>query len=156
MAMTSPLDQPESPRRYRKVALRCAVALACAGLAAGCGTTQAPSHSGSRGPASTASAAKVSLDVTIGGSPTSAPQHWTLHCDPAGGTLPDAAAACSSLAKLKSVFSPPAAHVMCPMIMRDAGAATVTGFWYGRPVHQVIYDGGCDLGKWNVLHQIFN
>jgi hypothetical protein len=156
MAMTRQLDQPGSASRYRKLTLRCVLALACAGLAAGCGSTPAPSHTAANGGKGTTSAAKVSLDVTISGSPTAGRQHWTLRCDPAGGTLPDAATACASLAKLKTLFEPQPVGVMCPMIMRDAGTATVTGFWYGRPVHQVIFDGSCDLGKWNLLHQIFN
>lgn len=54
-----------------------------------------------------------------------------------------------------SLFGPLPAQVACPMIMGNAGRATVTGTYLGRPVHASIVDGGCDLSRWAKLRQIF-
>lgn len=152
------MSSPPPKRRPRTIFARGTAAAACALLAAACGSTAAPgaaagSHSGS---AATTSDAKVSLDVTFAASPGSAARHYTLTCEPAGGTMPDAATACGRLLKATELFAPKPAHVMCPMIMASAGRAVVSGSYLGRPVHETIVDGGCDLTRWQQLNQIFN
>jgi Subtilisin inhibitor-like len=139
---------------------RGAMTAACAVLAAACGSTTAPgagsgSSATSSRPASTASAAKASLDITLSGG-SAATQHWTLRCDPPGGTHPDPAAICSQLLKVKNIFKPQLVKVMCPMILADAKSFVISGTWYGHKVNETIVDGGCDLGRWSVLHQAFN
>ncbi|HTZ91454.1 MAG TPA: SSI family serine proteinase inhibitor [Streptosporangiaceae bacterium] len=135
-------------------------------LAAACGSTAAPGNAGSTGPATSApaasssgpattDAAKTSLEVRFSGSPTTAPAHYTLRCDPDGGTVADPAGACAKLMRGASLFAPLPAHVACPMIMANAGRATVTGSYLGRPVHETIVDGGCDLSRWAKLRLIF-
>jgi hypothetical protein len=42
------------------------------------------------------------------------------------------------------------------MIMANAGRATVTGSYLGRPVHESIVDGGCDLSRWDKLREVFS
>ena len=144
----------------------CAAAGACALLVAACGSAAAPDSgaggstssspaAGSSGPATTATA-KISLDVNFSGSPTTAAVHYTLRCDPDGGTLTDPAAACARLMKGTSLFGPLPAHVECPMIMANSGRATVTGSYLGRPVHETVVDGGCDLSRWAKLKQVFS
>jgi hypothetical protein len=93
--------------------------------------------------------------VSFSGSPTTAAAHYTLRCDPAGGTVTNPAAACTRLMRGASLFGPLPAHVACPMIMVDAGRAIVTGSYLGRPVHETIVDGGCDLSRWAKLRQVF-
>jgi Subtilisin inhibitor-like len=140
----------------------CALAAGCAVLAAACGSTAAPtagqasSSPASSSTGSTTAAAKVSLEVSFSGSAGVAPSHYTLRCEPTSGTMPDAAAACAKLLKITDLFSPPAAHVMCPMIMASAGRATVTGTYFGKQVHETILDGGCDLARWAKLKQVFS
>ena len=153
MRMSSPLPQPG----HRVIVTRAVAAAACALLAAACGSTAGPStasgsHSGTAG---TASAARVSLDVTFAASRSTAGKHYTLTCDPAGGTTPDAATACGKLLKTTGLFAPKSAHVMCPMILASAGRATVSGTYLGKKVHETIIDGGCDIGRWQQLKQIF-
>jgi hypothetical protein len=137
------------------------IGLATAGglLAAGCGSTAAPgaapagSHSGT---ASTTSAAKVNLDVTLAGLGPGPTKHWVLRCDPPGGNTPDAASMCQKLLAHKSVFDKTPTHIMCPMIMADAKSYIVNGTWFGKPIHESIVDGGCSLGRWAQLGEIFN
>jgi hypothetical protein len=170
MAMTPRPDEVQA--RYRMSLARGAAVAACALLAAACGSTVAPTtgaptagaqatggagpNSAASGSASTASAAKVSLDVTFAASASSPATHYTLRCEPAGGTTPDPAAACSRLLAGASLFGSRPRHVMCPMIMASAGRARVTGTYLGKTVRETIVDGGCDLARWAELKAVFS
>ncbi len=145
-----------APHRYRMIVTRGMAATACAVLAAACGSTAAPGAGSGSGSASTTSAAKISLTVTFAASPTTAARHYTLKCEPAGGTAPDTVTACSKLLKSKNLFGPKPAHVMCPMILASAGRATVSGTYLGKKVHETVLDGGCDLARYQQLQLIFN
>jgi hypothetical protein len=135
----------------------CLVSVALTGvLAAACGSASSSSAAGS-GAGGRAKPPKISLDVTVTGADGVKAKHWTLHCDPAGGTRPDPAAACHVLQTVKSnPFTPLPKGIMCPMIVAGTKRATVTGTWYGKPVHMTIYDGGCYLERWAKVGQIFN
>jgi hypothetical protein len=157
MAMTPQL-RPAQPR-YRK-ALTCLVlTAACGALAAACGSAAAPGSSAPAGrthSAGTASAAKASLDI-VATAPGGNEQHWTLRCDPPGGTKPDPAAICSQLVADKGIFvTQTNVRVECPMIMASARSFIVNGTWFGTQVHETVIDGGCSLGRWTKLDQIFN
>ena len=151
--MTLPAGISGRPHQARSsrppVLLAALAALAAAAIAVtGC----ASSGSGGGG---TAKPAKVSLtfQVTHGSGP--AFQHWTLRCDPAGGTHPAASATCASLLTLKDPFAPPK-RMNCPMILRTDRRIVVNGVWFGKEVHRVILDGGCDMALFTKLHQIFH
>jgi hypothetical protein len=154
MGMTS---RPR-PASYRTLLTRGVMIAACGVLAAACGSTVAPTNSAktsNTNSAGTTSAAKVSLDVVLqngNGTPVS---HWTLRCEPTGGTYPDAANACGKLLGYKNIFTPQPAHVMCPMIMADARSYIVYGTYLGKTVHETIVDGGCSITRWSELNQIF-
>jgi hypothetical protein len=138
------------------------IGLAAAGglLAAGCGSAAAPApspaHAGTSGGTSTTSAAKVNLDVTLAGLGPGPAKHWVLRCDPPGGNTPDAASMCQKLLSDKTVFDKTPGHIMCPMIMADAKSYIVNGTFFGKPIHESIVDGGCELARWAQLGQIFN
>jgi hypothetical protein len=146
------------PVPARRAGLAGAAVAAIAVLAA-CGSVAAPGSSGSSGSgAGTAPAAapKASLTITVENGPGKPISHWTLTCDPAGGTHPDAAAACGQLLALKDPFAPVKTGTECPMILASSKSATFTGTWYGQKVNTTIKDGGCDLGKWSELNQVMN
>jgi len=158
MGMTSDLKQGTT-----RILTRGALIAACGLAAAACGSAAAPtatapasSARSSTGTGATTSAAKVSLTIEKTGGSGSAPQHWTLRCEPAGGSFPDPATACAQLTKLRTIFSPAPRHVMCPMIMADARSYIVSGTFLGQKVHQSIVDGGCQLSRWSQLNKIFN
>jgi Subtilisin inhibitor-like len=119
-------------------------------------TTSAGTSSAGTSSAGTTSAAKVSLTVVEAGVGTSPTRHWTLRCDPPGGTTPDPAAMCTRLLAFKDIFTPAPTHVMCPMIMADARTYIVEGTWFGKQIHESIADGGCSLARWAELGQVFN
>ena len=114
-------------------------------------TAISPGTDGSASPAPTGPGT-VNLVVSLAGSNA---RHWSLQCDPAGGNVADPQSACHRLLAQRSIFSPPAHNVMCPQIMSDAPAFLVSGTFLGQKVHETIRAGGCDLGKWSVLHKIF-
>ncbi|HXW44087.1 MAG TPA: SSI family serine proteinase inhibitor [Streptosporangiaceae bacterium] len=160
MAMTSFLRTAGTQPRYRMLLTRGALIAVCGIAAVGCGSVAAPSSasggaSHSTSPAGTTSAAKVSLSITLTGSGTASPAHWTLQCEPTGGTAPDAATACSELLQMKTVLLPQPVKVMCPMIIANARSYVVSGTYLGHSVHESIIDGGCDLARWTDLNRIF-
>ena len=164
-----------------RVALAAAVLGSCVLLAA-CGSVAAPgsgdggsssaaftpstSTSGGATPAAAANSsvptsqaavanAQVSLDVTFVATSTSPARHYTLSCEPAGGTTPDPAAACSKLLAGDNIFAPRPMHIACPMVLQGTGRALITGSYFGRAVHMTIVNGGCDLPTWAKLKAIF-
>jgi hypothetical protein len=138
--------------RYFLIGALCMVA------AAACGSAAAPVAGGANSGGTAAHASpKISLDVTVNTGPGTRARHWTLTCDPAGGTRPDPAAACRVLLAAKgNPFSTPPKHIMCPMIQIGTKKATVTGTWFGKNVNLTLADGGCTLGRWTQIGQIFN
>jgi hypothetical protein len=139
----------------RAYAPRILAAAACMAAAAACGS--AASSSASPPAASTSPAApKVSLSITLTGGPGIAAQHWTLTCDPVGGTHPDAAAACADLLRAKTPFAAQPKDLDCPMILASARVATIEGTYFGQPVSITLRDGGCTLTRWSELGQVVN
>src|SRR5580698_333742 len=118
-ATLRPRGMRPDTRRARTGARYFLIAAVCAAAATACGTTQAPTAAAAK-PATP----KVSLDIKVSGSNITT-KHWTLQCDPAGGTHPDAAAACTTLLKAKTPFAPVPKGVMCPMIMAGTKTAIV-------------------------------
>lgn len=137
--------------RYVLIAAACAAALTACGSAAS-SSGGSPSSGGDPG----AAAPKVSLTITVTGTPGSPARHWTLTCDPAGGTHPDPAAACAALLRAKGPSYAQPKGLMCPMILASARVATIQGTYYGQPVHSTIRDGGCTMSKWAQLGQVIN
>jgi Subtilisin inhibitor-like len=152
---------------------RGAVIGACGLLAAACGSSVAPTTgapgTGSSGAAAaphtgasasrsagTASSSKVSLYVTFSRAYGHPARHWTLRCEPAGGNYPDPSGACARLSRFGNIFSPPAGHLMCPMIMTTAQRARVTGTYFGKKINETIVAGGCQLSRYYELKQVFN
>jgi hypothetical protein len=138
---------------------RGAAGIAIAGLAlAGCGSVAAPSGgaAGSGGSGSPAAAPKASLTITVQNGPGKKVSHWTLQCDPAGGTHPDPAKACAALLAVKNPFAPIRTGQVCPMILASARRATFTGTWFGVKVNRTVIDGGCDLTNWTRFSPVVN
>jgi hypothetical protein len=137
------------------------VAVAGAAVVAACGSvaapgTGAPASGAASSGAASSPAAKAALNITVQNGIGTTAQHWTLRCDPAGGTDPHPAATCSALLRIRHLFTPPPAHRICPMVLASAKRATFSGTWFGAKVHQTIVDGGCDLAVWSKLGQVMH
>jgi hypothetical protein len=122
-------------------------ALIAVAALAGCGTASAPS-----GPAHPA---KATLTIKLTDKAAGIVKHWTLRCAPAGGTAPDPAALCRIIFTNKHVLGPIMPRIMCPQIMISGKQIIMDGIWYGRKVHRVIIDGGCDLPIFNSMEKMF-
>jgi hypothetical protein len=71
---------------------------------------------------------QISVVVSLSG--TQAARHYTLRCGPAGGTMPDAEAACSALADYVKHRSDPGRF--CSSLGAGVPRARVTGTFDGR------------------------
>ena len=138
--------------RARASARSILIAAVCAAAVTACGSTQATAgHT-----AASAHAAKVSLAIQVIGKPGTKPKHWTLRCDPAGGTHPDPQAACGVLLHAKSPFAAVPDHAMCPMIRVGTKTATIKGTWFGKRIDTSFNRSGCGLLRWKKVGQIFS
>jgi hypothetical protein len=95
----------------------------------------------------------LEISVTPGGeAPT---KIWTLRC-PDGGTLPDAAEACSKLESLDDPFAPVPKEVACTQVYGGPQEADVRGFFRGRPVEAHFDRGnGCEIARWDKVQFLF-
>lgn len=99
-------------------------------------------------------AESADLTVSFKKADSSAAQTWTLKCGPAGGDLPDAKAACATLAKVDKPFEP-APKGPCTMIFGGPETATITGTWKGEKVDaKFTRKNGCELDRWTKLKDV--
>ena len=143
---------------YLLIATVCAIVVTACGSAAAPGSGSAASSSphATPSPGTGTQAAKISLSVDVSHGPGTPIVHWTLQCQPAGGTHPDPASACRVLTQAKDPFAPIPKGIMCPMIVAGTKVATVRGTWYGKPINVTMSQGGCWLSRWAEVGQIFN
>jgi len=74
---------------------------------------------------------------------------WTLHCGPARGTHPRAAAACDVLARLQDPFAPTPKDVGCTQLYGGPQVARVSGTLRGRRVWATFQRrDGCEIARW--------
>ena len=133
--------------RLLAIAANCLIAVIGTAAIAACGTTPAPGTGAAAKP-------KVSLHVTELGAQGHATRHWTLSCDPTGGTHPRASDACRALLGIKNPFTQPAAGTNCPMIMANEPRIVLNGTWFGHHVSKTIADGECTIGVWNKISKV--
>jgi hypothetical protein len=144
--------------RPRALSLLQVGVVACALVLTGCGTATGPGGGSGSGSGPTPARAKAVLTITLTNAPGGqGPSHWTLRCDPPGGSQPDPAAACAALMHVKyGLARLPPKHLMCPMIMVSSKQYVVTGTWFGKKVHRVIVDGGCDLSLFGTIDKVMH
>ncbi len=96
------------------------------------------------------------LTVTVSEAGEGKDGTFELDCHPAGGSHPDARAACEQLDRNtswgKSPFAPAREGGMCTMQYGGPATAHVTGTWAGRPVDATYQRGdGCEIARWDAL-----
>lgn len=101
-------------------------------------------------------AALAALTITFLPGDGAPAHHWTLRCGPAGGTLPQAAAACRKLAQLEAPFAPVPADAVCSQIYGGPQTARVRGTFRGRRVDaRFNRRNGCEIARWNRVAFLF-
>jgi hypothetical protein len=110
-------------------------------------------RSSSEGEGDESGSTSLEISVTPGGeAPT---KLWTLRC-PEGGTLPDAAEACSKLESLDDPFAPVPEDVACTEIYGGPQEADVRGTFQGRPVDaRFNRTNGCEIERWDKVQFLF-
>ncbi|MBC3194707.1 subtilase-type protease inhibitor [Pseudonocardia sp. C8] len=101
------------------------------------------------------------LSVTLAGTGNpSADRTYQLSCEPPGGDLPDAPAACARLDELaragwSDAFDPVPPGTMCTEIYGGPETARVTGTWGDRPVDaRFSRVDGCEIARWDALDPV--
>ncbi|MER6995258.1 SSI family serine proteinase inhibitor [Streptomyces sp. NPDC000410] len=84
---------------------------------------------------------------------------YELTCGPAGGTHPEAAAACARLEELgeggKDPFAPVEPGTMCTFQYGGPAKARISGTWRGRSVDATFDRGdGCEIKRWQSLEPV--
>lgn len=80
----------------------------------------------------------------------------TLTCDPAGGDLPDPAAACAALAgDGAAALAPVAGDAICTELYGGREEARITGTLDGAPVDAALSRvNGCEIDRWERLRPL--
>lgn len=102
--------------------------------------------------------ASTSLHVTVwpNGQGEAPKRTYTLRCAPAAGTLPQRAAACARLARLRAPFAQTPKNVVCTEIYGGPQEALVTGRFRGALVRAWFSRrDGCELDRWTRVWFLF-
>ncbi len=101
------------------------------------------------------SSSSTDLTITVWPQGENGPsREWTLSCDPAAGTLPDAAEACSKLTAAMLEPLPP--DTICTQIYGGPQTARVQGTFEGNEVDAHFgRSNGCEIHRWDVASFLF-
>ena len=115
-----------------------------AALALGCGSAaSAP-----------AAPALTSLKISFWpeGRAASTPQQWTLRCDPAGGSLPKAAEACTRLKAMRNPLARVRRSLLCTQVYGGPQQAAIVGTYLGqRVLVSLAMTNGCQIARFKKL-----
>lgn len=125
--------------------------LAVLGVTTACAQPAGTAAGAPSSPASDGADGELTVEIDPGdGSPT---QTSTLVCGrPAGGTHPEAEAACEHLRAMEEPFAPLAADLMCTEQYGGPQTARISGVWSGAPVDlELSRVDGCAISQWDGL-----
>lgn len=92
------------------------------------------------------------LEVELVTEPGATPLRWTLTCEPAGGSHPDAEQACADLAAQGLPLAPLPTDAFCSQVFGGPQTATVRGTYRGEPVDLTLSrTDGCRIAQWDRL-----
>lgn len=129
------------------------LATAACGTGTGGGPSVAPTGSTTTGPspATPTPASRSQLSITVDDG-TGKTTHWTLTCDPPGGTHPDPDAACAAVDGHRSALKPVPAGRACAQVYGGPERATITGSWRGERITATLSrTDACQTARWNAL-----
>ncbi len=82
-------------------------------------------------------------------------KHWTLHCNPAGGTHKSAKKACAALLKVKNPFKSSDPDLMCTQQYGGPESADVRGIWKGKKIRTNFSKiNGCEIARWQKVQAL--
>ena len=102
----------------------------------------------SQGAAGSTPETELTISYWPEGRGTEPPERWTLRCDPAGGTVPRAAAVCRQLAAMTKPFVRRSKSLVCTDQYGGPQQAVIAGTHKGSRVWIVIgMRNGCDISR---------
>jgi hypothetical protein len=120
--------------------MRMALLIAVLIAAVGCGASQ--------GTAGSTPETQLAISFWAEGRGTSPPEKWTLRCNPAGGTVPRAAAVCRQLYALTNPFAPRRKNLICTDQYGGPQQAVIAGTHRGNRVWTLIgMRNGCEISR---------
>lgn len=120
--------------------MRMTVLIAVVIAAVGCGASQ--------GTAGSTPETELTISFWPQGRGTEAPERWTLRCDPAGGTMPRAAAVCRQLYAMTKPFVRRAKNLVCTDQYGGPQQAVIAGTLRGDRVWVLIgMRNGCEISR---------
>ena len=120
--------------------MRMTVLIAVVIAAVGCGASQ--------GTAGSTPETELTISYWPQGRGTEAPVRWTLRCDPAGGTVPRAAAVCRQLYAMTRPFARRAKNLVCTDQYGGPQQAVIAGTLRGDRIWVLIgMRNGCEISR---------
>ena len=120
--------------------MRMTVLIAVVIAAVGCGASQ--------GTAGSTPDTELTISFWPDGRGTDPPERWTLRCDPAGGTVPRAAAVCRQLYAMTKPFARRAKNLVCTDQYGGPQQAVIAGTLRGDRVWVLIgMRNGCEISR---------
>ena len=108
--------------------------------AVGCGASQ--------GTAGSTPDTELTISFWPHGRGTEPPERWTLRCDPAGGTMPRAAAVCRQLYAMTKPFARRAKNLVCTDQYGGPQQAVIAGTLRGDRIWVLIgMRNGCEISR---------
>ena len=121
---------------------------------AGASTTAPAASTSAPPPSTTAPAAGTSLTIRVwaGGDDSAAPDvEWELTCDPAGGSQPDAAAACAAIVANPLIIGPAPDAFTCTQQYGGPAVASIQGTHAGTAIDtRYSRENGCAIAHWDM------
>ena len=120
--------------------MRMTLLIAVVIAAVGCGASQ--------GTAGSTPDTELTISFWPEGRGTHPPERWTLRCDPAGGTMPRAAAVCRQLYAMTKPFARRAKNLVCTDQYGGPQQAVIAGTLRGDRVWVLIgMRNGCEISR---------
>ena len=120
--------------------MRMTVLIAVVIAAVGCGASQ--------GTAGSTPETELTISYWPDGRGSEPPERWTLRCNPAGGTVPRAAAVCRQLYAMTKPFARRAKNLVCTDQYGGPQQAVIAGTLRGSRVWVLIgLRNGCEISR---------
>ncbi len=106
-------------------------------------------------PAPAYAAPRYKINVTYVAQDGASTKHWTLLCNPTGGTHKSAKKACVVLLKVKDPFKPSDPDLMCTQQYGGPESARVQGIWSGKKIRADFSKiNGCEIDRWQKVQAL--
>ncbi len=98
---------------------------------------------------------RYKINVTYVAQDGASTKHWTLQCNPTGGTHKGAKKACVALLKVKDPFKSSDPNRICTEQYGGPETANVQGIWNGKKIRANFSKiNGCEIARWQKVQAL--